>query len=391
MRRMFLAITAVFLAWGVAGAQGLKRVEDAYLKIVRKVRPSVVAVTISKASTERGKGILVTQVSTTQFSGVVVTKEGHIATIARGITDTDSISVETHDGKRREAELVGVDDQCNVGIIKIKDVEGLELAPVEFWDSSKLEVGSLIVVVGCPSGLKHSVVYGNVSGLNRALVSPLAYYSGMIQLSSPVSHSDPGGLVANSEGKLVGMVSPAFIKMPSFRRVEELIDALKRKLISIAPSVAKEVKDKPPQTVPPKVEKAIRPKLPPEGLYDPALSKGINFAIPGNAVKRACEKIIHKKRPPWLGVNVRELDATEKAQLKLKNGLVVREVVKNSPASQAGLAPKDIILRAGEKTADSVETFRDIIWSTGVEGELSLSVFRKKKELQVKIKLAERK
>lgn len=400
MRRICLAITTlaltgVLLTCGVAGAQELKDIEEAYLKIVRKVRPSVVSVTVSKTVTERRKEAVVTHVSSMQFSGMVISKEGHIVTVARGITGTTEISVEMLDGKQRRAELVGTDKQSNVGIIKIKDAEGLELTPVEFGDSGKLRVGSLIVVVGCPSGLKHSVVYGNVSGLNRTLVSALTYYPGMIQLSSPVSHSDPGGLVANSEGKLVGMVSPAFIKMPSFRRVEEVIDAVRRKLTEIGMTASKKEEDKPGQKEEtPSAgdrEKVPTPESLPQGLYDPTLSQGINFAIPGSAVKRACERIIQKKPTPWVGVVVRELEPAEKAQLKLQEGLVVLKVVKDSPAGRAELQERDIILRAGSKRADSVETFINAIWKTGVDGELSLSIFRKLKEVEVKIKLEERK
>jgi S1-C subfamily serine protease len=395
MRRILLILTAALLTLGTAGAQELKQIEEAYLKVVREVRPSVVAVTVVKMSKERRGARQLNRVSTTQFSGIVVSKEGHIATIGKGVSGATRIYVDTLKGSRREAKVVGVDSRLNVGIIKVDTAEDWDAKPVEFGDSRKLEVGSLIVVVGCPSGLKHSVVYGNVSGLKRTLVSERTYYTDMIQLSNPVSHSDPGGIVANSDGKLVGMVSPAFIKTPSFRRVEELIDALNRKIEDLTEKLAGMKKkqgadERKPRTPDKKVrEDMIRRPLP-QDLYDPALSQGINFAIPGSHVKQVCDRIIHNKAQAWLGVLVRELTQAEKQQLKLKQGIYVLQVVPNSPAAKGGLESNDIIMQVGGKTASNVETFRAVIENSSVGDELKLTLYRRKKEVQVSAKLGRR-
>ncbi len=392
MRKTILILTAVLLTLGTAGAQELKQIEEAYLKVVRKVRPSVVAVTVIKTSQDREAGRRVNRVSTTQFSGIVVSKEGHIATIGKGVSGATKIYVDTLKGDRREAKVMGVDNRLNVGIIKVDTTAEWDASPVEFGDSRKLEVGSLIVVVGCPSGLKHSVVYGNVSGLKRTLVSERTYYTDMIQLSNPVSHSDPGGIVANSDGKLVGMVSPAFIKTPSFRRVEELIDALNRKIEDLTEKLAGMKKKQDPEERRPRTPSegfkkgVIRPPLP-QDLYDPALSQGINFAIPGTHVKQVCDRIIHNKTQAYLGVLVRELTQAEKEQLKVKQGIYVLQVVPNSPAAKGGLESNDIIMQVGDKTASNVETFRAVIENSSVGDELKLTLYRRKKEVQVSARL----
>jgi S1-C subfamily serine protease len=217
----------------------------------------------------------------------------------------------------------------------------------------------------------------------------------MVQMSNPVSHSDPGGLVANSEGRLVGMISPAFIKTPSFRRVEELIDALNRKMAELAERVAKAKEKKPgderrPRLPRDEVKKGItRRQLPPD-MYDPALSQGINFAIPGNTLKQVCDRIIHKKKQPWVGVLVRPLMPPEEAQYGVK-GIFILQVVPNSPASNSGLRSNDIIMTAGGKELRSGDDFRGVIEDTGVGGELKLAVYRKKNEMEIKITLGERK
>ncbi len=394
MRRILLTSLLIFLACGAAGAQELKDIEEAYLKIVRKVRPCVVAVTVSKTASRREGGRVITNVSTTQFSGIVVSDKGHIATIGKGVKGASRIIVETVKGDSHEAELVGVDDRHNVGIIKVKNLQNWTAVPAEFGDSGKLEVGSLTVIIGCPSGLKHSVVYGNVSGLGRTLVTPKTFYTNMIQLSNPVSHSDPGGLIANSEGKLVGMVSPAFMKTPSFRRVEELIEALNKKIADLSSQLARvkkprEKDERKPRTPRDEVKRGmIRQPLSPD-LYDPALSQGINFAIPGNAVKQVCDRIIHKKKVAWLGVRVRALYPPEKQHFKLETGLFVLQVVPGSPAAKGGMKSRDIIVRVGENAIGETEKLRIAIQDIGVDGELKLTIFRKKKEIEAKVKLGE--
>lgn len=397
MRRTFLVFLSAALLCGIARAQDLKQIEEAYLEIVRKVRPSVVAVTVMKSTTNQEGNRRVNRVSSTQFSGVVVSDEGHIATIAMAVKGANVVYVETLEGTRHRAQVVGVDERANVGIVQVTGAGKLKAQPVEFGDSGKLEVGSLTVVVGCPSGLKHSVVYGNVSGLGRTLVSARTYYTDMIQLSNPVSHSDPGGLVASSEGKLVGMVSPAFIKTPSFRRVEELIDALNRKMEEMQERLekVKQEEKQPDQRqprIPPKKtrDKMIRPELPPD-LYDPALSQGINFAIPGNLVKEVCDRIIKGKKQPWVGVLVRVLTPVEKEQYGLKSGLHVLQVIPESPADKGGLKDLDVIVRFDGVLLDNVEGFRDAILGSSVNDEITLKIFRKKQELDVKLKLGERK
>jgi serine protease Do len=397
MRRLLLALISLLLACGAAGAQELKDIEAAYLKIARKVRPSVVALTVVKESRKQEGMRLTVGVSSTQFSGIVVSNEGHIATIAKGVKGAKRIYIDTLEGSRHTAEVVGVDERYNIGIVKVKDLMRWKPKPIEFGDSAEIEVGSFTVIVGCPSGLKHSVVYGNVSGLNRTLVSESTYYTGMIQLSNPVSHSDPGGLVASSEGKLIGMVSPAFIKTPSFRRVEELIDALNRKIEDLGEKLSRtkqeeQPKDKRKPTIPSRDrrDRIIRPQLAAD-LYDPALSQGINFAIAGNSVKQVCDRIIRGKKQPWLGVLVRELTAPEKAQFGLNSGLFVLHVVPGSPAAKGELQARDIIIQVGGKPVDAIEKFRSAIQKSEVGADFKLSVYRKGKELELGLKLGQRK
>ena len=128
--------------------------------IAAKAVPSVVTIEVS-GSSAAGSG-----------SGIVLDKEGHILTNAHVVTldgevSDPAIRVTTSDGRILDATVVGIDATYDMAVIKVKD--GSDLTPMEFADSSKLNVGSMTVAVGAPLGLSNSVTTGIVSALNRSI------------------------------------------------------------------------------------------------------------------------------------------------------------------------------------------------------------------------------
>jgi len=387
----------------VARSQDLKEIEKGYLKIVREVRPSVVAVSVVKTQTVREKEVVVSKEVSASFSGVIISKEGHIVTIGRGVEGAKDITVETDKNEKYKAEFLGTDPVTNLAVIKV-DASGL--TPAEIGDSSKLEVGSFIVTVGNPCGLKHSVAFGNVSGLGRSLVLASVpegegilarrramLYTNMIQISTPVSHNDPGGLVANSEGKLVGIISPAYAKTPAFRQVEELINSLEAQLKELERKFEQSRKPGEKEQ-PPEQRQAIiqilTGRILPAELFDPAMSQGINFAIPSADVKSACDRIINKKKVAWLGVTVENLTPPLLSQLDLRSGIIATGVVKGGPAESAGLKEKDVITELDGNRVVDIESFRHEILNSEVGTKVKLSLLRKGEKIEVDVTLGER-
>ncbi|MFH1421702.1 MAG: trypsin-like peptidase domain-containing protein [Planctomycetota bacterium] len=393
----------IFMYPVISYSQDLKELEEAYLKVVRKVKPSVVAISTIKVQTIMEKGVVVSKIAQVSLSGVIITDKGHIVTIARGVEGARSILVETCDGDAYEAEFLGSDSLTNLAVIKI----GAEnLVPCEFGDSSKLETGSLIITVGHPCGLRNSVSYGNVSGVERSLSQmpcseekpPVpcqqnTAYTNMIQLSTPVSHNDPGGLVANSEGKMIGIISPAYVKTPAFKQVEELIKLLESQLQELERKfeLLKRIKESDLALEPDAdVIKLLTGKILPPELFDPAMSQGINFAISSNDVKAASDRIIHKKKMPWVGITIENLTPAELTQLDIQSGVVVRMVVDDSPAKESGLREFDIITALDNKLIANTESFRHEIISSDVNRKIKLSVVRKLKKTELELTLRER-
>lgn len=198
--------------------------------IATKVLPSVVTISAS-AGSGGGTG-----------SGVVLSEDGYVVTNTHvvtldGKTADATIRVTTSDGHVYAADLVGTDPTYDLAVIKLVDASGL--TPIEFADSSKLNVGDSAVAVGAPLGLSNTVTTGIVSALNRSIEvassaapkddqsseggsgeSPFFFDYGqgqqggqaketikiaVIQTDAAINPGNSGGALVDGEGKLVGI------------------------------------------------------------------------------------------------------------------------------------------------------------------------------------------
>ncbi|WP_375383918.1 S1C family serine protease [uncultured Microbacterium sp.] len=128
--------------------------------IAAKVVPGVVTIEATSGSSG-GTG-----------SGVVLTADGYVVTNTHvvtldGASSDATIRATTSDGRVYDATVVGTDPTYDLAVIKLTDASGL--TPIEFADSSKLNVGDQAVAIGAPLGLSNSVTTGIVSALNRSI------------------------------------------------------------------------------------------------------------------------------------------------------------------------------------------------------------------------------
>lgn len=205
---------------------------NATAAVASKVVPSVV--TISATGTSAGG----------TGSGVVLSDDGYVLTNTHvvtldGQTGNARISVTTSDGKVYAATLVGTDPTYDLAVIKLENASGL--TPIEFGDSSKLNVGDATVAVGAPLDLPNTVTTGIVSALNRSIQvassaapsdgsdseqsepgqeSPFRFDFGqgqqsqtatetikiaVIQTDAAINPGNSGGALVDDEGKLIGI------------------------------------------------------------------------------------------------------------------------------------------------------------------------------------------
>lgn len=298
-----LVLLLFLLAQEAKEESTLRKIDREVAAIVEKVRPSVVQVTAVFSIDPRS------EVATLTLSGVVYSKEGHIVTDATGIESAAEIRVAAG-GKTRRAEHVGSDRRTGVAVIKI-DAEGLP--PAALPDQAG-PAGAVAIVVGNPFGLPGGASRGTVSGTGRSIQVAGRRYENMIQLTAPVNPGDCGGFVADSSGRLLGLVHSAYA-----------VDPAEAEGLSLLPLFKKSPRD-----------------------VAPVPGQSVSFATPAEWVRFSADRIIKhgKMVRGWLGLSARPLDEAARAQLGLEEGVgfeIIR-VEREGPAKAAGLADRDVLI-----------------------------------------------
>jgi serine protease Do len=139
-------------------------------------------------------------------SGFVVDREGYILTNNHVVESGDKIIVRLSDEKEFEAKLVGRDAKTDIAVIKIDADIDLSTAPL--GDSDKLEVGEWVLAIGNPFGLEHSVTSGIVSAKGRNIGA--GPYDNFIQTDASINPGNSGGPLINLRGEVVGINTAIF-------------------------------------------------------------------------------------------------------------------------------------------------------------------------------------
>jgi S1-C subfamily serine protease len=175
----------------VGGAAAL---QQAFVSVIRRTLPSVVEIT-----TNDGLG-----------SGVVMDTAGHIVTNAHVVGSATTFRV-TLSGSTKSlpATLVGTYPPDDLAVIKVDGATSLR--PATFADSSKLQVGDVVLAMGNPLGLSSSVTEGIVSAIGRTVSepsgggSPAATLPDVVQTSAPINPGNSGGALVGLDGRVAGI------------------------------------------------------------------------------------------------------------------------------------------------------------------------------------------
>ena len=268
-------------------------------------------------------------------SGVIVSKDGYILTNNHVVRDADSIYVRTIDDETYPAKVVGTDAKTDIAVLKIK---AKNLKPIKLGDSDKLRVGEIVLAIGSPlnPNLDHTVTQGIVSAKGRSNVG-LADYEDFIQTDAAINPGNSGGALVNLDGELIGINTAIATQSGGFQ--------------------------------------------------------GIGFAVPINMAKNVMEQLIKRGKVVrgWLGVTIQDINQTMSKALGLKSreGALVGDVVKDSPADKAGLKPGDVIIAVDGKKIKNSTQLRNQIAGTEPGTKVKLTILRDKKEKTIKVKLGE--
>ncbi|MEC5129129.1 trypsin-like peptidase domain-containing protein [Verrucomicrobiales bacterium BCK34] len=270
-------------------------------------------------------------------SGVIVTEEGHIITNHHVVAGVDAIKVTTHDGSIYTAEWVGSDPNVDVAVLQLQAPEGGVLPkfrPLGFADSDTVRVGEMVLAVGNPFGLSESVTRGIISAKQRQLSDGTNEY---FQVDAVINPGNSGGPLVNVKGEIIGINVAIFT-----------------------------------------------------GQQDVHVWQGIGLAIPSNEVREVFEAIALGKPliRGYLGIEVDNISRNYAIALGLSStqGALVTNVVKGSPAEEAGLKPGDAILKFNQKPVKTAEETLSRIRSMKAGEVGTITIIRKGEALETSVK-----
>lgn len=390
MSRSLLLLLALLLLPGAALAQApddpLAARERALIALIKKVRPSVVQV----HGSFHGQSL--------SWSGVVVDARGHIVSAGQALALTEALTVTFgEDSAPIPAKLLGFDQATSLGVIKLDPAAvasaGAKLIPATPGDVAKLELGSLVVVVGNPFGLRGSVAPGIISGKDRAIRLGPTLLTGMLQTTAPINPGDAGGLVSDRRGQLVGVITSTFGRGLSGDSLQSMLrDRELMKIVIAAMTEGERTKD--PEAFFAALMKQLREELirraktaRPKPFPGYGLSaQNINFILPVDQVNRVARDLINHGtvRRGWLGAKVQVLGDARGWRL------VVEEAVPDGPAAHGGLKAGDQLLSFDDKPLQRILQLKQYLDSTAPGDTIRLRIRRHDRELTLQIKLSAR-
>ncbi len=268
-----------------------------------------------------------------QGSGVIVDPNGLIITNNHVVNKADEIRVFLSDKREFKGKLIGTDTKTDIAVVKI---EAAGLPTIALADSDQLEVGEFVLAVGSPFGLTQSVTMGIVSAVGRASMG-IAEYEDFIQTDAAINPGNSGGALVNVRGELVGINTAIFSQSGG--------------------------------------------------------NMGIGFAVPSNLARSIMDQLVRtgKVIRGWLGVAIQELTPELASQFGVSDtkGVLVSDVMDDSPAKKAGFERADVITEYDGKPMDSPTHLRNAVAQTPIGRKVAVKVVRDKKPKTIDVTIVE--
>ncbi len=254
-------------------------------------------------------------------SGVIVSSEGHIVTNNHVVDQVDEIEVQLSDGRTKKARLIGADSIADLAVLKIDD-PGVH--PLKFGDSDEVQAGDFVLAVGNPFGFEETVTDGIISSKGRP--NRIDGFGDFLQTNAAINPGNSGGPLINLQGEIIG-INTAIISRSGG-------------------------------------------------------SQGIGFAIPSNTAKNALESLLKNGRiiRGYLGIQMRTPAPGEEREAQ---GVVVDDVVPNSPAAEAQIQPGDVIRKFDGREVRSFAELRNVVSQKELNKKVEVELLRAGKALTV--------
>jgi serine protease Do len=305
---------------GPTSAGDILRLYDGALdKVVEKVLPAVVRIEVTSfgrpEDSKSGTDANVISRQHVLASGVIVDPDGYIMTNAHVVTGAQRVRVTivpplveiiagasslARQRRTYDAKLLGLDRLVDLALLKIEEKD-LPFIPLR--EHYNVHLGQIVLAIGSPEGLDHTVTRGIISAVVRQVDpdKPMVH----VQTDAPINPGSSGGALIDRDGNLVGL--------NTFKITEGNV------------------------------------------------SEGLGFAIPEPVVRASYQEFRehgHLRRPT-IKAHVQAITPDLAAGLKLPkdSGVVISDVVAGGPADKAGIIAGDVIAKVGNQAVDSLPGF----------------------------------
>jgi serine protease Do len=266
-------------------------------------------------------------------SGVIVSQDGYIVTCNHVIESAEDIIVKTSDNNEFKGRIIGADAKTDIALIKI---DAVNLPAASFGNSDALRSGEIVLAMGNPFGLNHTVTMGIVSALKRSGMG-LTEYEDFIQIDAAINPGNSGGALLNTNGELIGINDAIYSTSGG--------------------------------------------------------SQGIGFAIPAKMIRSVMDSMLTQGKVVrgYIGVSIQPLTADLVRQFNLadKNGALITDITEGGPAEKGGLVVGDVMTEFDGKKIESMPELKNWVASSPPGKAVTVKVIRDGKIMNAKVVMGE--
>jgi serine protease Do len=272
-------------------------------------------------------------------SGVIINSDGYIVTNNHVVQDADMVEVTLYDNRDYKAEVIGIDPDTDIAVIKINQKD---LPYLSFVDSDKAKIGEWVLAVGNPFNFNSTVTAGIVSAkgrainiLNRNTENGSTAIESFIQTDAAINPGNSGGALVELNGGLLGINTAIFSQTGSY--------------------------------------------------------SGYGFAVPSNIVSKVVDDLVKfgAVQRGWLGVNIGNVSSqlAKEYDLKVNEGAYVSGFAEKSSAKEAGIKEGDVVVKIDETPIRTSAGLIEYIGRHRPGDRVNMTVNRKGKEVIIPVEL----
>jgi serine protease Do len=265
-------------------------------------------------------------------SGVIVSPNGYILTNNHVVDGASEVMVTLHDKREFKARVVGTDPRTDIAVIKI---EGTNFPTLTLADSSKVEVGDIVLAIGDPFGVGQTVTQGIVSATGRSGLG-IEDLEDFIQTDAAINPGNSGGALVDDEGHLIAINT------------------------AIVGSSGGNV--------------------------------GIGFAVPINMAKHDMDSILAhgKVDRGYLGVHIQDVTpALAKAFHTNAGGAMIGDITPGGPAANAGIKKGDIVTELNGQPISDADQLKERVGTMDPNTKANMKVMRDGRAMDFTVTLGE--